>query len=106
MALALAVERSGLGVVSGTKALPVLATDAGFSPARGTARAAATGADRTGGAATGLPGIAACNVGLTAGCGTMGAFASASGGTRTIMSATRMPLLNAYSRTTVAPTVL
>jgi hypothetical protein len=31
----------------------------------------ATGTDRTGGAATGLPGNAACNVGFTAGCGTI-----------------------------------
>jgi hypothetical protein len=99
------VEDQCPGVASGTKARPVLAIDAGFSPARGAVRAAASGADRTGGAVTGLPGIAACKVGFTAGCGTIEAFASASGGTRTMWSATRMPLLNASSRTTVAPTV-
>lgn len=78
------VEAQCPGVVSGMKALPDLATDAGFSPARGTARAAASGADRTGGAVTGLPGIAACIVGFTAGWGTIKAFASVSGGTRTM----------------------
>jgi hypothetical protein len=78
------VEAQCPGVASGTKACLVLAIDAGFSPARGAVRAAASGADRTGGAVTGPPGMAACSVGFTAGCGTIGAFASASGGTRTI----------------------
>jgi hypothetical protein len=78
------VEAQCPGVGSGAKALVVLDTGMGLSPARGAVRAAATAMDRTGGAATGLPDNAACNVGFTAGCGTMEAFASASGGTRTI----------------------
>jgi hypothetical protein len=79
-----AVEDQCPGVASGTKARPVLAVDAGLSPTRGAVWAAASGVDRTGGAVTGLPGIAACKVGFTAGCGTIEAFASVSGGTRTM----------------------
>jgi len=66
------VEAQCPGVGSGAKAaLVVLATGTGLSPARGAVRAAASGTDRMGGAATGLPGNAACNVGFTAGCGTI-----------------------------------
>jgi hypothetical protein len=79
------VEAQCPGVVSGIKALPDLGTDEGCSAARGAVRAAASVTDRTGGAATGLPGIAACNIGFTAGCGITEAFASASGDTRTSM---------------------
>jgi len=78
------VEAQCPGVGSGAKALVVLDTGMGLSPACGAVRAAEGGMDRSGGAATGLPANAARNAGLTAGCGTMEAFASASGGTRTI----------------------
>jgi hypothetical protein len=64
------------------------------------------GCVRTGGAEIGLPGNAACLVGLTAGWGITVAFASCCGLTRTNCFATGCPLLNTFCGTAVVATVL
>jgi hypothetical protein len=99
-------DRDGIPPTGASRVLAEDGCRGSFPAGRAASLPATSRWERTGGAGTGLPGVAARMVGFAAGCGVTGTLAICSGLSLTAWCATGCPLLKAFLGTAVVATVL